>query len=520
MKISTTLALFLIPLVSAAGSNDGLLVSTQQGQVQGSLASSTVRRFLGIPFASAGRWEAPQTPPRRNGVFQADKFGDSCLQFFPPNNREYVILTGQRGLNVTESEDCLSVNIWSPSVNRKQKTAVLMWVYGGHLDWGTSNLPLYTGENIVRDQDDITIVTFNYRLNIFGHPVAPQLINPAQSQNFCLLDVHAAVKWVFDNIANFGGDPERITLFGQSAGAFAADGYAFAHPNDNMVKGLIEQSGTMSGGPTFEVTDPPFNATPWTTTAVAVGCGSDATPEQFACMKSTSARVLEETITNSNTIFGLHADGITFFPDITERVANGNFSRIPVLAGTTENERDIFLVAQQIAFQGFVLPGITEMASDAVAQGMTCNAGTTVLGRTIFPDLSTLPSLRAYHASEIPLIFGTVTVPFPNIAPTPEELALSKYIQSAWVAFARDPVNGLIEFGWPLYDPSTPTLVQIGNRANWLCINDRILPPRSDSSAILGFVRNARQICQPRSDFSATFGIFRTRSDSTMGTFY
>ncbi|KAF8979401.1 hypothetical protein BDQ17DRAFT_1439513 [Cyathus striatus] len=147
----------------------------------------------------------------------------------------------------------------------------------------------------------------------------------------------------------------------------------------------------MSGGPTFEVTDPPFNATPWTTTAVAT-----QHPNSLHALKSTPARVLEETITNSNTIFGLHADGITFFPDITERVANGNFSRIPVLAGTTENERDIFLVAQQIAFQA------------------------------IFPDLSTLPSLRAYHASEIPLIFGTVTVPFPNIAPTPEELALSK----------------------------------------------------------------------------------------------
>ncbi|KAF9012646.1 carboxylesterase [Cyathus striatus] len=478
MKISTLFTFLLIPLLSAAEGKDGLLVNTQQGQVQGSHTTSpTVRQFLGIPFATAGRWEVPQAPPRRSGIFQADKFGDSCLQFFPPNNREYVILTGQGGLNVTESEDCLSLNIWSPSVNRKQKTAVLLWIYGGSLDWGTSNLPVYNGENIVRDNDDITLVTFNYRLNIFGHPVAPQLINAARSQNFCLLDVQAAVKWVFDNIANFGGDPERITLFGQSAGGFAADGYAFANPKDNMVKGLIEQSGNMAGGPIYNTS---FDATSWTTTAVTVGCGADATPEQFACMKSIPARTLEDTILKGNTAFGLHADGITFFSDLDQRVANGNFSRIPVLVGTTEHEFDIFIVAQQIASQGFVLPGITEAASDAMTLAVgTCYANNTASGRInfgvktwryqyqgIFPDISTLPSLRAYHASEIPLIFGTVTVPFPDIAPTPDELALSKYIQSAWVAFARDPENGLTEFGWPLYDPSTSTLVQLGNSEN------------------------------------------------------
>ncbi|KAF9012647.1 carboxylesterase [Cyathus striatus] len=479
MKILAFLAFLLVAQVPAAGNQTSLLVNTRRGQVQGTLALPTVRRFLGIPFATAGRWEVPQAPPHRNGIFQADKFGDSCLQFFPPNNREYVILTGQGGLNVTESEDCLSLNIWSPSVNRKQKTAVLVWIYGGHLDWGTSNLPMYNGENIVRDHDDITIVTFNYRLNIFGHPVAPQLINPARSQNFCLLDVQAAVKWIFENIANFGGDPERISLFGQSAGAFAADGYAFANPNDNMVKGLIEQTGSMSGGPTFEVTDPAFNATPWTTTAIAVGCGAGATSKQFSCMKSIPARVLEDTLVKTNTIFGLHADRITFFPDIDQRIANGNFSRIPVLGGTMEHEQDIFLVAQQIVSQGFVLPGITEAASDALTLGTTCNAGMTALARIkfgmktwryqyqgIFPDISTLPSLCAYHASEIPLVFGTVTVPFPNIPPLPQELALSKYIQSAWVSFARDPENGLTEFGWPLYEPSTPTLIQLGNRAN------------------------------------------------------
>jgi carboxylesterase type B len=92
---------------------------------------------------------------------------------------------------------------------------------------------------VVRDNDDITLVSFNYRLNIFGHPNAPQLVNASQTQNFGLLDMRAAVEWVHANIAEFGGDPERITIFGQSAGAVMVDAYSFAYPNDTIVKGLI-----------------------------------------------------------------------------------------------------------------------------------------------------------------------------------------------------------------------------------------------------------------------------------------
>jgi hypothetical protein len=118
-----------------------------------------------------------------------------------------------------------------------------------------SNLGIYNGSNsesycmyrrfslililqlVVRDNDDITLVSFNYRLNIFGQPNAPQFANASQTQNFGLLDQRAAVEWVHANIAQFGGDPERITIFGQSAGAVAVEAYSFAHPNDTIVKG-------------------------------------------------------------------------------------------------------------------------------------------------------------------------------------------------------------------------------------------------------------------------------------------
>lgn len=89
----------------------------------------------------------------------------------------------------------------------------------------------------MRDNDDVTVVTFNYRLNVFGQPNAPQLSKSTTAQNFGLLDIDAAIQWVHDNIANFGGDPERVIIFGQSAGAAAVDLYTIAHPDDKRVKG-------------------------------------------------------------------------------------------------------------------------------------------------------------------------------------------------------------------------------------------------------------------------------------------
>lgn len=92
----------------------------------------------------------------------------------------------------------------------------------------------------MRDNDDLLLVTINYRLNIFGFPAAPQLANTTQSQNFGFLDVQAAILWVHENIAAFGGDPNRITIFGQSAGSALASIYTFANPTDTIVKGELD----------------------------------------------------------------------------------------------------------------------------------------------------------------------------------------------------------------------------------------------------------------------------------------
>ena len=110
-----------------------------------------------------------------------------------------------------------------------------------------SNFAAYIGNNIVDVHDDVIVVTFNYRMNIFGQPNAPQFNTPGQAQNFGLLDIAAAIEWVHANIAEFGGDPGRITLFGQSAGSVAIDAYVYAQAATGsapLIQGIIMESGT------------------------------------------------------------------------------------------------------------------------------------------------------------------------------------------------------------------------------------------------------------------------------------
>ncbi|KAJ3564245.1 hypothetical protein NP233_g8425 [Leucocoprinus birnbaumii] len=479
----------------AQNSTSGLLVSTQQGDVQGTQVNPSARQFLGIPYATAARWTAPKSPAKRNETLIADHFGDSCIQQNSPANLAFVNLTSGEAPNVTESEDCLSVNIWVPSTSRKQKTAVMIWIYGGGFNFGTSNTPTYDGQHIVQDNDDVSVVSFNYRLNIFGQPNAPQLANSTtDSQNFGLLDINAAVKWVYDNIASFGGDPERITLFGQSAGGTAIDAYTFSHLNDTMVKGVIEHSGSISGG-NFAQLVTGIDTQTWNNISNLVGCSSGkwliqfkytlqlteciTVPDdvQFECMKQVPARTLEEFVTSTNAAFNIVPDNITIFSNTDQRAKSGNFLKIPLLVGSTANDGDILaVIGMLLSPLGFAPPLVTELAADTLTElSFTCPTNITAQNRLdagvptwryqyqgVFRDISTRPDLRAYHASELPLIFGTLN---PN-SPTTEELALSKYMQSAWVAFARDPQKGLSNFGWPNYDPATQSLVQLGNFYN------------------------------------------------------
>lgn len=125
--------------VAANSTSDGLIVHTTQGPVSGTLSTPSVRQFLGIPYAVAQRWEAPTNPPNRTSVFKATTYSATCPQNLSPIYKETLVLAGGQGIDIPESEDCLTVNIWAPSVKRQQKTAVIVWIYGGGFQFGSVN---------------------------------------------------------------------------------------------------------------------------------------------------------------------------------------------------------------------------------------------------------------------------------------------------------------------------------------------------------------------------------------------
>ncbi|EJU02391.1 alpha/beta-hydrolase [Dacryopinax primogenitus] len=458
----------------------GTLVDTAQGPVQGMLVSAGVRQWLGIPFAASTggslRFEPPQPAPSRFSTFSATQFGDSCPAIL---SAEFLELLGmlQQQESVPFGEDCLSLNIWSPATTRPQGGAILLWVYGGSGQFGTSNTPYYNGQTFVANFDDIVIVTINYRLNIFGGPNAPQ-----QTLDLSMLDMEAAIQWVYANIAAFGGDPERITLFGESAGAIAVDAYGFIHPDDTIVKGIIAESGTASLAGNSSTDSSAYSAadSPWNTVASALGCGTTDDAAQFACMQSVPWQDLLNEVISSGQTFGGGSTGLV--GDVSALSSEGKFLKVPFLVGNNANEGDIFVVEMEEENLNTTIPIVGTVISDAITILLaTCPASKEAGDRVdagvptwrymfegAYPDLTNNnPNLRAYHGEEIALVFGTYnysTFPYP---PTANEIELSSWIQGAWVAFARDPVHGLTNYGWPEYGSSVLwPVAALGNPGN------------------------------------------------------
>jgi para-nitrobenzyl esterase len=188
-------------------------VRLDTGLVSGSAAStSDVRVFKGIPFAAPPvgdlRWRGPRLAAHWDGVLNADAFSPVCMQD-----------TGSRD-SQKMSEDCLYLNVWTGARSARDKRPVMVWIYGGGYYRGSGSLPMYDGEALARK--GVVVVTFNYRLGPFGFFSYPELTKESdrrEAANFGVMDALAALQWVRRNIAAFGGDPKRVTIFGESAGA-------------------------------------------------------------------------------------------------------------------------------------------------------------------------------------------------------------------------------------------------------------------------------------------------------------
>src|ERR1700691_5843252 len=226
----------------AAHADNSLVVKTDQGKVQGKMsADGQARDFLGIPFAAPPvgplRWKPPQPAAKWHGVRQAASFGSRCMQ-----QAHYDDMVFR---DPGESEDCLTLNVWAPAQKSKTKLPVMVWIFRGGFAGGGTPEPRQDGEHLTRK--GVLVVSMNYRLGIFGFFATKELAaeDPHHAAgNYGLMDEWAALQWVRRNIAAFGGDPDNVTIFGESAGSFAVS----AQMASPLAKGLFAHAIGESGG--------------------------------------------------------------------------------------------------------------------------------------------------------------------------------------------------------------------------------------------------------------------------------
>ena len=211
-------------------------VRAESGLVQGIPArDASITVYKGIPYAAPPigelRWRAPQAPIPWQGVRKADQFGSLCPQSQPP------------GAQLPMSEDCLFLNVWTGASSASERRPVFVWIYGGGFSGGSGSSPEFDGEDLARK--GLVVVTFNYRLGALGFLATPELSKESghrASGNYGLLDDVALLKWVQKNIGAFGGDPSRVTIGGQSAGAGSV-GFLSISP---LAQGLFQRSAAQS----------------------------------------------------------------------------------------------------------------------------------------------------------------------------------------------------------------------------------------------------------------------------------
>lgn len=301
---------------------------TANGIVEGTVEKSGILSFKGIPYAAPPvgdlRWKAPQPASNWDGVRKAASFGPRAMQ--PPIFGDMVFRSD--GM----SEDCLYLNVWTPAKKAAERFPVLVYFYGGGLVAGDGSEPRYDGENMARK--GIVTLTVNYRLGVFGFLSHPGLTaeSPVHaSGNYGFLDQAAALKWVWENIAAFGGDPERITIAGESAGSISVSALMASPLSRTLIAGAIGESGSLLG----------------TLPAVPLSNG-ESTGKQFAESVNASSladlRALPaEKILEAATKFGPFRispviDGY-FLPESVYNIyAAGKQSHVPLLAGWNSEE--------------------------------------------------------------------------------------------------------------------------------------------------------------------------------------
>lgn len=464
----------------------------------------TVHAFRGIPYAAPPigelRWRPPRPVEPWEGTRDATGFGPTCIQ--PPSRGGFY----QREA-APEDEDCLTLNVWTAARTAEERRPVMVWIHGGSLTAGSGRTSLYDGTVLARE--GAVVVTLNYRLGAFGflaHPALSAESEHASSSHYGILDQIAALRWVQANIPTFGGDPSRVTIFGESAGSTSVS-ILLASP---LARGLFHRAIAESGA-AFQPLHPlrgdgprkPSSEEIGERFAEALGIPDDA--DAAAAMRAKPAEDVLAAFA-SDPLFATYwaltpIDGWVLPAQPSEIFARGEQADVPMLLGTNADEGTVFVDyyfpqewhATAAAYEGFVRATYGENA-DAVlelypAEG---DAGARhALARLVGDDVFTFPvramargmasvpskaylyyftrvpeipqaeSVGSFHAAEIPYVFGTR---WPDAEWTEADEGLSRKMRARWLRFAEtgDP-NGVELPAWPPFTAENESFLELGD---------------------------------------------------------
>ena len=466
---------------------------TQQGPVEGE-ASGKVFAFRGIPYAAppvgALRFRAPQPPAMREGVLSALDMSPACPQLIDADLTE--------NNHAMMAEDCLSLNVWTPGTDAR-KRPVMVWIHGGAYVVGSARNTAYDGARLAA-RGDVVVVSINYRLGAWGFlALGDHGSSYDGSANAGLLDQLAALRWVRDNVAGFGGDPGNVTIFGESAGASSV-GALLSMP---QAAGLFSRAILQSGLPS--------NQTPQ-----AYPRSKRLAAEFLTLLGATSpaeiqGRSMQDLLDAQDALFTAHSDLGTFGPvvdGITLKeppftvVSEGRGNRVPILVGTTGEEMRYFTsvydlglerkpralmqeqlkvaagprAAEVLATYEKLYPDrgdvAVQIASDAFLRLPSIRLAESVTGfQPVYMYLFSYRSTSSYkrfgsmHSIEIPFVFGTVDLPevIAYIGRSAHRAELAARTMDHWVAFARHGNPALAGgLAWPRYEPHTRQTMELG----------------------------------------------------------
>lgn len=454
-------------------------VRLDTGQISGGTGKDpVVRVYKGIPFAAppAGdlRWRPPQPVAHWDGVRSATEFGNICMQAAGGGRGNGKGKAGETAPRM--SEDCLYLNVWTAAASPSERRPVMVWIHPGGYTSGSGSGPSYDGEALAKR--GVVLVTINYRLGIFGffsHPELTQESDRRGAGNFAFMDQTAALQWVQRNIARFGGDPKRVTVFGNSAGSSSISNLV-ASP---QAKGLFQRAAAQSGAWLG------LSVNPMRTLARAEAAGVK-TAESVGAHSIAELRAKPaDAMLRAGRGGGPVIDGWFLPQDPATIFAQGKQNDVPMLLGSNKDEGTFFLQAttapafrerERKRFGNFadaffkVYPDGTDAEADASqlaafrdelgwvmrnwanAQTKTGKSKVYLYYFTHEPP-SAGPGARgsgATHGSEAQYVFGNL---LGQRAWTDVDRAVSATLSSYWVNFATtgDP-NGKGLPKWPNYD--------------------------------------------------------------------